>query len=410
MALAERLGLRTAWLPPARLLARRVWHEMTSMRTAILLLVILGLASVAGTLLPQIDQNPRGVMGFVTQHPSLAVPFARLELFNVFGSWWFLAIGGLMYMALTACLYRRVPAALRRWRRPQARTPALWGETASIAFHFSFFVLLAGIGLGKATGFVGTVAVAEGDTFVEAPASYDALQDGIWVPRHEGFQVRVDRFQARYHASGLPADFVSRVRVLEHGREVLAKDIRVNHYLAYRGVKLYQASYGWAPAVTVAAPNGRVIAEGPVIFGGSPTLATGVIKAPGAAGPPGQVGIQAFLYPDAVLDGDRLRPASPQPRNPLLVLRLFTGDLHLERPQRVFDLDTSGLALRWRGALRPGESMRTPDGYQVTFAALKAYTVFQVKKDPGVPVVFGAFVLGIGALLLSLYLPLLRRV
>ncbi len=406
MAVAERLRRP---LPPPRTLAYRAWRQMTAMRTAIALLLILILASVLGTLLPQVDQNPRGVLGFALEHPSLAVPFARLGLFNVFSSRWFLAVGALMYTALTACLFRRIPAAVRRWRIPRARTPHLWGETFSIVFHLSFFILLAGILFGKATGFVGTVAVAEGDTFVEAPASYDALEDGIWLGRHEGFQVHVDRFEAHYYQNGLPADFVSRVRVYDDGHEALARDIRVNHYLSYRGVKLYQAGYGWAPAITVTAPDGRIVADGPVIFGGSPEVATGVIKAPGAGPPPEQVGIQAFLYPDALLDADRLRPASAEPRNPLLILRLFKGDLHLERSQRVFDLDLSGLRLAWRGALRPGETQQTPEGYRITFAELKPYTAFQVKKDPGVPLVYGAFILGIGALLLSLYVPLLGR-
>lgn len=379
------------------------------MRTAIILLAILALSSIIGTLLPQIDQNPRGVMGFVQRHPSLAVPFARLGLFNIFSSGWFLGVAALMYLALTACLYRRIPAAVRRWRVPRARTPYLWGETASVVFHLSFFILLAGIVYGKATGFVGTVAVVEGDRFVEAPASYDSLQEGIWFPGHHGFAVQVDRFQATYHDNGIPADFVSRVRLLDHGREALARDIRVNHYLGYHGVKLYQQSFGWAPAITITAPDGRVLAEGPVVFGGSPELGTGVIKAPGAGPPPEQVGVQAYLYPDAVLEGERLRPASPNPRNPLLILRLFKGDLHMDRGQRVFDLDTRDLKLDWQGALRPGETLHTPGGYALRFADLKQYTVFGVKEDPGVPVVYGAFILGIASLLLSLYLPLLER-
>jgi hypothetical protein len=65
--------------------------------------------------------------------------------------------------------------------------------------------------------------------------------------------------------------------------------------------------------------------------------------------------------------------------------------------------------LQWRGALRPGETIQTPDGYRLTFADLRPYTVFGVKQDPGVPIVYAAFVLGISALLLSLYLPLLAR-
>ena len=63
--------------------------------------------------------------------------------------------------------------------------------------------------------------------------------------------------------------------------------------------------------------------------------------------------------------------------------------------------------LRWRGALRLGDSVVTPDGYRLTFAALKPYTDLTINKDPGIPIVLAAFVIGLSALLIGLYLPLL---
>ena len=51
----------------------------------------------------------------------------------------------------------------------------------------------------------------------------------------------------------------------------------------------------------------------------------------------------------------------------------------------------------------------TPDGVRLTFTGLKQYTDLEFNKDPGVPIVLAAFVIGLSALLLSLYLPLLGR-
>ncbi len=63
--------------------------------------------------------------------------------------------------------------------------------------------------------------------------------------------------------------------------------------------------------------------------------------------------------------------------------------------------------LRWRGALRRGESVVTPDGYKLSFTGLKRYTDLTINKDPGIPIVLAAFVIGLSALLISLYLPLM---
>jgi hypothetical protein len=49
----------------------------------------------------------------------------------------------------------------------------------------------------------------------------------------------------------------------------------------------------------------------------------------------------------------------------------------------------------------------TPDGYRLTFTGLKQYTDLTLNKDPGIPIVLAAFVIGLSALVLSLYLPLM---
>ncbi|TMF11563.1 MAG: cytochrome c biogenesis protein ResB [Chloroflexi bacterium] len=393
-------------ITPVRWLGR-AWRELRKMRTAIILLAILALLAVIGTLLPQLPQNPRGVMGYVLRHPASAPWFARLGLFDIFSSWPFIITAVLMYTSIGASMFIRVPAAWRRVMDPAQRNRGLFAEIASIVFHASFFILLVGVIYGKAAGFVGNAAVVEGDSFVEARANYDNLSEGKLASKHAGFQVKVDRFSASFWPTGAPKDFTSQVRIYDGGRLVDTKSIQVNHYVEYRGVKIYQAGYGWAPTLRIESPDGRVLEDVATIFVGDPQFANGVIKVPSAGPPPEQLGATAIFMPDPQIVNQSIAPGTPQLKNPILLVRLFRGDLHLTQPQNVFALDTSNMDLRWRGALRVGDSVVTPDGYKLSFTGLKAYTDLTLNKDPGIPIVLAAFVIGLGALLISLYLPLM---
>jgi cytochrome c biogenesis protein len=400
----EALGLRRP--APLRVFARG-WRELRKMRTAIILLAILALLAVIGTLLPQLPQNPQGVMGYVLRHPVTAPWFARLGLFDIFSSWPFIITAVLMYTSIGAGMFIRVPAAWRRAIDPAQRNRGLWAEVASIVFHASFFILLVGVIYGKAAGFVGNAAVVEGDSFVEARANYDNLSEGILSTTHAGFQVRVDSFNASYWPSGAPKDFTSRVRIYDGGRLVESRSIQVNHYVDYKGVKIYQAGYGWAPTLKIETPDGRVVEDGSTIFAGDPQFANGVFKAPSAGPGDQQLGATAIFMPDPQIINESIAPGTPQLRNPILLVRLYRGDLHLTQPQNVFSLDTSNMDLRWRGALRLGDSLVTPDGYRLSFTGLKPYTDLTINKDPGIPIVLAAFTIGLGALIISLYLPLI---
>ena len=93
------------------------------MRTALILLLLLALASVTGSLLPQIPNSPDRVARYLTDHPVVGELFWRLGLFDVFGSWWFALITILLFVSLIACLVPRSRAMVRalRQRPVQAR-------------------------------------------------------------------------------------------------------------------------------------------------------------------------------------------------------------------------------------------------------------------------------------------------
>ena len=73
-------------------LLRWAWRQLTSMRTALVLLFLLALASIPGSVLPQRPVDPAEVRAFQQANPTLGDIYNALGLFDVFGSVWFAAI------------------------------------------------------------------------------------------------------------------------------------------------------------------------------------------------------------------------------------------------------------------------------------------------------------------------------
>jgi cytochrome c biogenesis protein len=411
MTMAARRGVEPKPFDVARRYARREWKTLARMRTAVILLGIIGGLSIIATLLPQRALQPEKASIYMQSHQLLGPLWDRLGLFAVYESWPLLAAAVLMYTSLSNCVLTRGRALYRRWRMHLPRNHQFIGEAGSLAFHLSFFVLLFGILYGKAAGFTAFVNVIEGQSVVEARPSYDQVEEGLLFgpTQHKGFEVHVDSFNAAYYSNGKPKDFVSHVDVLDQGRRVTSKDIRVNQYLEYQGVKFYQASYGWAPVIQVTDPAGRKVFDGPIIFFGDPQLSNGILKVP-AAGPPGhQLGALMFFAPDLQQgpSGDRAGTANLD--NPAVTFRFFSGDLQADRAQNVNELDTSRMSQVWTGGILMGQSADLPGGYRVSFPTLQRYTGLQVTNDPGVPIIWIAFGLMLGGLMVRLYLaPLLK--
>ncbi|WP_288724658.1 cytochrome c biogenesis protein ResB [uncultured Corynebacterium sp.] len=100
--------------------ARATWHWLTSMRTALVLLFMLALAAIPGALLPQRSVSATLVDDFLAANPTMGPIYDRLQLFNVFGSTWFIAIVTLLMVSLVGCI---IPRTIEHWRAFRA-TPA----------------------------------------------------------------------------------------------------------------------------------------------------------------------------------------------------------------------------------------------------------------------------------------------
>jgi cytochrome c biogenesis protein ResB len=88
--------------------ANPIYRFLTSMKVGVVLLILLTLACVLGTFVPQNQEHYQGFFGRL---------FVWLGLTNVFSSWWFNAIAGILALSLTMCSWRRLKSLLRPSRR-----------------------------------------------------------------------------------------------------------------------------------------------------------------------------------------------------------------------------------------------------------------------------------------------------
>jgi cytochrome c biogenesis protein len=460
---------------PSRLSLRQsvamVWRTLRSMRTALILLLMLAAASVVGSLIPQIPNSPERAAQFLDTHPLLGEFYRRAGLFDVFGSWWFTLITVLLFVSLVACLVPRTRAAwrslrarpiqareidafrhyeerevglapadaievarrtLRRRRFRVARDPerpslaaekGALRETGSLMFHWAFILLLVGVVYGKGTGYSGFALVVEGDTWIDAQANYDGqIRTGRFFDgEFTGIGVHLNEFESAFRETGQPMDFVSRVDLLApDGTPIRPQDIRVNHPAKIEGITIYQSSFGWAPVIRIA-DGDRVLFDDAVPFSrqeapeGVPDLAMpwrGVVKLPTLRP---QVAIDLELWPDSRAFFEQLQTGEPVAMlvsyEPLMRYVVYEGKLTDPSPVsldvRSMDETANGIVFAGTEAdLATGKLLEdgdTPEGPTLGFTDLKQYSVFQVAKDRGVPIVLVAAILILVGLLPALY-------
>ncbi|HLB62788.1 MAG TPA: cytochrome c biogenesis protein ResB [Actinomycetota bacterium] len=393
--------------PPAVLAA--CWRLLRSMRTALVLLLLLALGALVGSLVPQRINSPARVGQIFRESPRLAAALDNFQLFDVYGSTWFATIYVALLVSLVACLLPRTRALFRNLRaRPQqareldgfrhhaeravpadpvaaidraervlrrrrfrvsrtegtalAADKGLGREAGSLLFHWSFLLILVGAVLGKGTGFTGFAVIVEGSCWTEAHVNYDGnIREGRYFGEdHTGVQVCARDFEDTYRESGIPMDFVTHAELIgSDGRFVERTDIRVNHPAEEDGVRFHQWGFGYAPVVEVRM-DGEPIFSGAVEFqqdappeGVSPLQLPwhGVVELPSVRP---QVGLELELWPDlnAYLQGWRTGefPPATEADAPFLFYTAWRGNLHADLPRTPGGLDTADLR-KWKRSI-----------------------------------------------------------
>lgn len=381
----------------ARELGRWTWRQVTSMRTALVLLLLLALAAIPGSVIPQTGVDALEVTRWKEEHPDLTPIYEKLDLFSVYDSIWFSAIYLLLVLSLVGCIVPRLFVYARALRAQPPATPrnlsrlpdhTSYGTTLSAAevldrarvvlgkdyrlrpdsdgdpgdavsaergylreagnllFHMSVLVVLAGFAIGGLFGYQGGVILIQGSTFGNNLTQYDDFDPGgLFTPEQlDEFDFTVDDFDVEWLMSGAGAGtargFEAGLSYREGDGPEEQYDLRVNHPLSIGDTDVFLIGHGYAPVITIRDGDGNIAYTGPTPFlpQDQSFVSFGVVKAQ-AAQP--ELGLEGLFYPTFELyEGD---PVSvfPDDLKPLVSLLVYTGDLGYDSgaAQSVYVLD-----------------------------------------------------------------------
>lgn len=238
------------------------WRQLTSMRTALVLLLILAIAAIPGSIFPQRMADPNGVTQWKTDHPDLFPILDAMQLFDVYLSAWFSAVYLLLFLSLVGCVIPRIKHHAKALRALPPRTPvrlqrlddhreterAVVGsdpsaaaeqavavaerqlkalryrveryddargfsvsaergyarETGNLIFHLALVGVLVTVGVGGGFAYTGQRVVTEGTTFVNTLLDYSSMNRGRFVSDGalSPYRMTLDSFDVTYQPFG----------------------------------------------------------------------------------------------------------------------------------------------------------------------------------------------------------------
>ncbi|HWR35228.1 MAG TPA: cytochrome c biogenesis protein ResB [Clostridia bacterium] len=269
---------------------QKFYKTFASVRTGIILIILVGVLSAIGTF---ILQRPTSELEQIQRaySPNTLMWLDRLGLTDVFHAWWFALLLTLVSLSIIFASLERWPNAWRFYARPYRRPephfravlphhteiPIRDGkqgiEAAERAFrhlgfraervvdnddvslfaernrisvmavyivHASLLLIFCGGILDAMYGYRGYLSLTPGETNNQIEVRQIDQQVKKTIP----FSVRCDATGQENYPDGTPKKWWSKLAVIENGQEVKRKEIVVNDPLVHRGIRLYQAGYG----------------------------------------------------------------------------------------------------------------------------------------------------------------------
>lgn len=266
-----------------------LWQLLTSVKLTIFLLISLAVASIIGTIIPQ-NQPSSTYIGLYGEAAYNLLK--RLQFFDLYHSVWFVLLLGILTLNLVICSIKRFSSTwyvvkrrdikptdflfkslsqrgnmvtskpleevkeicqrllVTRFKKPTTtENEGIWYLYADkgrytrlgvYVVHLSVILILVGGVIGLFLGFRAHVNIVEGGT------ADKIFLRGTREGKDLGFVIRCEDFNITYYDTGQPKEYKSILTILDGGKEVLKKTIRVNHPLSYKGLSFYQSSFGIA--------------------------------------------------------------------------------------------------------------------------------------------------------------------
>jgi cytochrome c biogenesis protein len=246
---------------------RFFWRQLTSMRTALFLLLLLAFAAIPGSLVPQRSSDPNGVVQYIRDNPQLSDVLDFLQVFDTYSSIWFSSIYLLLFVSLIGCIIPRTKHHLQSLRTKPPKTPAkldrLAGytttvaepladtsaeesielarrqlkkagyrtrlftvttragltehsvsaergylrETGNLVFHSALVGVLVAVGIGGGFAYNGNKVIVEGQAFTNVLSGYDSFSPGRFFNDANlvPYSIAVDKFTATYEEENINA-------------------------------------------------------------------------------------------------------------------------------------------------------------------------------------------------------------
>ncbi len=265
--------------------SNRIVKLFSSLKLTLFTIFAIALTSIIGTIIPQDLPRSQYIAHF---KPTTFKILDFFGIFDMYHSWWFLALLALLILNLIFCSLKHYKTTFNRVFKENAiLTPQIektilnkkelklpinkfkiekienfikntlsskfgkkeingeihyfinkhkYADFAYYVVHLSLIIIGIGAIVGSLWGFKGFLNIPVGET-----------KDMIFLKgggvKTLDFKIKCLDFNVTFYKSGAPKEYKSKVEIIDKGK-TFVKDIKVNHPLEYKGIKFYQASYG----------------------------------------------------------------------------------------------------------------------------------------------------------------------
>jgi cytochrome c biogenesis protein len=397
------MGLKSIWT--------KLYQTLASVRTGIFLILIVGIFAAAGTVILQRPTTEPDAMQR-SYSPETLRWLDRLQLTDIYHSWWFLTLLCLFCVCLIFVSLDRWPNAWKVYSRPvrfaaphfrlglpqTAKLPVSDGAAALsttervlarfgfkaervteegatglfaekqrfsvlavFIVHLSLLFIFAGYIVDGVVGYRGYMNIPEGSTLGQITISDNR---GGESKRALPFLVRCDGAGEETYADGSPKKWWSKLVVIENGKEAVSKMIVVNDPLVYKGIHIYQSSMGQSGT-----PRALTFTATPT--GGGEAVNVMVPLNGVAALPDGENLSILRWVPDYYVQDNEVFQKSDDPSNPAVQLGLTNAQGQTKKLWILYS------------QLNSTKGQDAPYEFAIKSAAWAKYTGLEVSHHPG---------------------------
>ena len=380
-----------------------IWKLLHSMKFGIILLIIIGVSSIAGTLIPQDN-----IIGFYesTYGPTFFKIIKTFSLHKVYSSWWFITMVLVLSLNLTLCSIKRLPSILKKMKRK----PNLDQELKSKDFTFEreldseldidklfknskfkkiekkdnddgtfYFAQKNSIGhIGSWITHIGLLIIIIAYVFGKM-TGFEAFVHGVpgSIQPVEGtdYWIEIEDFDIEFREDNTVSQYLSEIKITDNEGDYSERgDVKVNHPFRAKNMNIYQNGTGWALDVALKKNNedysSKILYQSEVYVEDDKNIALHFVN----------------FYPDYDDSHGQPQTLTPYLNNPKLLYSIF-----YEGQRVAMNVADMGDEIVW-------------EEYSFTIDSPQMFTLLQVGSDPGMKAAGAGGVLLVLGVFLAFYI------